>query len=92
MKETTTINSEVVRLELLGSKKRIELIKNLKGPFIVEKISCANCLTLVNFLNPNVLVNVRSISFGLITNIVLEPQCPICGCFIQAEEFFHIVN
>ena len=93
MKKTIDISGEVVRLEILNAKERIDVIKSLKGPFILERITCDICLTQVNPLSPQVLVNKRVISFGCdTTNTVLEPQCSVCGNFIAAEQFFHLIN
>jgi hypothetical protein len=92
MIEMIDINNDVVRLEMLDAKMRIDTVKSLKGPFIFERITCDNCLTQVNPLCPKVLVNKRVIRVGATTNTVLEPQCPVCGNFIPAEQFFHILN
>ena len=77
---------------MLDTEERVGAIRSLKGPFVFDKIICDNCLTVVNPLSPKVLVNKRDISFGTVTYIVHEPQCPVCGNFIVAEQFFHVEN
>ncbi len=90
--ESIEISNEIIMLETLDLKTRVETIRNLEGPFVLAQITCENCLTRVNPLNPSILVNKRTVSFGSVTNVVLEPQCPVCGNFIRAEQFFHLEN
>ena len=92
MTETLDIINDIVRLEIMDVKKRLDIIRNLKGPYILDRTTCKNCLTVVNVLHPMVLVNQRHISIGSMVNIILEPECPCCCCFIPAEDFFHTEN
>lgn len=92
MIETIDISNDIVRLEIMDMKKRLAIIRSLKGPYVLDRITCTHCLTMVNVLHPGVLVNKRHISIGSIVNTVLEPECPCCGCFIPAEDFFHAEN
>jgi hypothetical protein len=90
------IDRAVVKLELLDREKRLNYIRklqaNLKGLMIMECIVCNNCLTLVNPLSETVPVNVRELTIGSRLFKFLEPQCPVCGSFIDCETFFHIEN
>jgi hypothetical protein len=87
---------EVVKLELLDWGKRLNYIRklqaNLKGLMVMECIVCKNCLTLVNPLSETIPVNVREMTIGSRLVKILEPQCPVCGSFIDCETFFHIEN
>jgi hypothetical protein len=49
-------------------------------------------MTLVNPLCELVPVHTRSMKFGTKRFTVLEPLCPVCGAFIEAEQFLHIEN
>ena len=92
MIETICISNEIVTLEFLDVKKRLDIIRGLKGPFILDRIVCDKCLTLVNLLDPKVMVNKRIINIGSVSNTALEPLCPRCGNFIPAEYFFHVLS
>ena len=94
--ELTSINEEIVKLEMIDMSIRLQHIKNLiasgKGSLVLERIVCSNCLTLVNPLCEFVPVNTRNMKCGTKSYIIMEPQCPVCGAFITAEQFVRIVN
>jgi hypothetical protein len=94
--EGLTITFELVKLEMLDKRTRLDYINNLiaamKGSLIMECIFCNQCLTQVNPLSETVLVNVREMAFGAKAFTVLEPQCPICGTLLSGEHFIHIEN
>lgn len=87
---------EVVKLENLVRDKRLYHIKNLiasvKDAVVMEPIICNNCLTRVNPISEGVLVNTRNMAVGTKHYTLLEPACPVCGAFIQGEQFVHIAN
>ena len=94
--ELTSINEEIVKLEMIDMNIRLHHIKNLiasgKGSLVLERVVCSNCMTVVNPLSAFVLVNVRKMEFGSKSYTVLEPQCPVCSVFIPAEQFVHVAN
>jgi hypothetical protein len=95
--ETSNITYyEAVKLELLDRRERLNFIKklliNLKGLMVMDRIVCTNCLTLVNPLCDDVLVNVRGMTIGAKSFKILEPSCPVCGTFITSDTFIHIEN
>lgn len=94
--ELSNITENVVKLEMIARSKRLKLIKelipSLKGLLVIDRIACPNCMTLVNPLCELVPVHTRSMKFGTKRFTVLEPLCPVCGAFIEAEQFLHIEN
>jgi hypothetical protein len=94
--ELTNITDEVVKLEMLDMGRRLDHIKtlmtSLKSSLVLERIVCSNCLTLINPLCEFVPVNIRNMDLGSKSYTVMEPQCPVCGAFIQGEQFLHIAN
>ena len=94
--ELTNMIEDVVKIEMITVGKRLklfkELIPSLKGLLVMDRIACPNCMTLVNPLCELVPVNTRSMKFGTKRFTVLEPLCPVCGAFIEAEQFLHIEN
>lgn len=87
---------ETVKLELLDRRERLNFIKtllvNLQGLMVMDRIVCTNCLTVVNPLCDDILVNVRGMTIGAKSFKILEPSCPVCSTFITSDTFLHIAN
>ena len=81
---------------MIDRGKRLDIMKqliiSLKGSLVLDRAVCTNCLTQVNPISEIVPVNVRIMEFGTESYTTLEPKCPVCGTFIQAEQFLHVVH